>query len=97
MQYLVLTHDNGTINWNNHTILLKAEAAYVWELYKNNKIRSIWFTDHKDAVLLLEADTKDQATVMIEELPLVKSKLINYTIETLLPYTGLERILDGTN
>jgi hypothetical protein len=46
---------------------------------------------------LLEADTKDQATVMIEELPLVKSKLINYTIETLLPYTGLERILDGTN
>jgi len=97
MQYLILTQDNGTIKWNNHTVLLNAEAAHVWELYKESKIRSIWFTEQKDAILIVEANTREEAKITIENLPLVKANLTTYTIHTLLPYTGLERILNGAN
>jgi len=97
MQYLILTQDNGTINWNNHTVLLKEEANHVWELYKESKIRSIWFSEQKDAILIVEANTREDAKITIETLPLVKANLISYTIHTLLPYTGLERILNGAN
>jgi hypothetical protein len=97
MQYLILTQDNGIINWNNHTVLLKEEAVYVWKLYKESKIRSIWFAELKDAILIVEENTLDEAKETIDTLPLVKAKLITYTIQTLLPYTGLERILNGAN
>ena len=97
MQYLILTQDKGTINWNNHEVLLKEEAAHVWELYKESKIKSIWFTEQKDAVLIIEANAQEEARKTIDTLPLVKANLITYTIHTLLPYTGLERILNGAN
>ena len=97
MQYLILTQDKGTINWNSNAVLLKEEAAHVWELYKESKIRSIWFTEQKDAILIVEANTREEAKITIETLPLVKANLTTYTIHTLLPYTGLERILNGAN
>ena len=97
MQYLVLTSDNGAIEWNSDAKLLKEEAAQVWKLYKESKIRSIWFTEQKDAILIIEANTLEEAKKTIESLPLVKKKLITYTIHTLLPYMGLERILNGAN
>jgi len=97
MQYLILTKDNDKIDWNNHTALLKEEANYVWELYKESIIRSIWFTEQKDAILIVEANTLEEARKIIASLPLAKANLITYTIHALHPYTGLERILNGAN
>ena len=97
MQYLVLTSDNGAIDWNSHTALLKEEATHVWGLYKKGKLRTIWFNELKDAVFIVEADTIEEAKSIVEEFPLVKNKLILFTVHALLPYTGFERIPYGTN
>jgi len=97
MQYLIITRDNGDIEWGNHGELLQREAAHVWGLYKSGCIRNIWFTKGKDAVLLAERENENAARAMIDELPLVKEGLLLYSLEELLPYTGIERLFHGTN
>lgn len=97
MQFLVITSDNGAVNWNDHAACLKEEAFHVWKLYKVGIIRSLWFTEQKDAVLLLEADAKEEAERTVEEFPLIKNKLITYSMNLLFPYTGIERIINGSN
>jgi len=97
MQFLIRTYDNGSINWALHNHTLKSEAQYVWNLHKRGVLKNIWFTEKKDAILIIEADNKDEALSLANELPLVKEKLIKYSINSLLPYTGYNRIMYGTD
>ncbi len=97
MQYLIFTSDNGHIDWNNYSTLLKDEASHVWNLYKKGIVRNIWFTEQNDAVLLLETETQEEAERILNGFPLITNGLIRYSLHTLLPYTGFERNMDGTD
>jgi hypothetical protein len=73
--------------------LLKPEAKQVWNLYKNGTVREIYFTknDHR-AVLVLECESKLAAKKILNTLPLVKEKLIQFEILPLQAYNGYERL-----
>ena len=97
MQFLISTFDNGRIDWSLQDHALKSEAQHVWNLYKRGVLKNIWFTEKKDAILIIEASTQDEAESVINDLPLVKSELLKYSINSLLPYTGYDRIMYGTD
>ncbi|MDY0093643.1 MAG: hypothetical protein RBT80_13170 [Candidatus Vecturithrix sp.] len=96
MQYLINTVDNGHINWSIQSELLMDEAKHVWSLYKKGIIRNIWFSENKDALLMIESENREQVKTILDDFPLVKANLIEYKITLLLPYTGFERLLNGT-
>ena len=77
--------------------LLKAEAARVWELYKNGQIRETYFRqDDHSAVLVLECADGEEAVRLLDTLPLVQAGLIDFEIIPLMPYPGFERLF-GTS
>jgi hypothetical protein len=72
---------------------LKDEALKVWQFYRNETIREIYFVkDRKIAVLILECDNEQEAEKVLNKLPLVKEKLIKFEIFPLAPYDGFERL-----
>lgn len=72
---------------------LKDEAGTVWELYKQNFIREIYFrADQSSAVLMLESESIEDARETLAKLPLVKKELIYFEIIPLVPYPGFERL-----
>lgn len=97
MQFLVITHDIGEIDWASHTPLLEKEAGAVWALISAGSLRTIWFTETNDAVLLFEEQNMDQVRTIMNGLPLVAHGLIGYQIHQLTPYTGFERLFHGTD
>lgn len=96
MQFLVLTHDVGEIDWPSHSQLLEQEAKAVWALISCGTLRNIWFTATQDAVLLFEELNVDRVSRIMNGLPLVAHGLIGYQIHELTPYTGFERLFNGT-
>jgi hypothetical protein len=94
MQFLVTTSDNGNVDWHLQSELLRQEARRVWELYTRGILRNIWFNEDKDALLVLEGEGLGQAKAIVDELPLVKAGCIKYTITSLLPYSGWERMFE---
>ncbi|MFC2094029.1 superoxide dismutase [Bacteroidota bacterium] len=72
---------------------LKDEAMAVWELYRKNFIREIYFRNDKtSAVLMLECASVEEAEKTLTELPLVKEKLIYFELIPLVAYPGFERL-----
>ena len=96
MQYLIITFDDGDIDWSSKNEILKQEACHVLDLYKDGTLRNIWFTEKKDAILIIEAENKTKALDVVNNLPLVEKGLLSYSMNELLPYTGIERIIHGT-
>ena len=75
--------------------ILKKEALRAWELYQKGSVREIYFTkDDSFAVIILEADNKEEAEKILQILPLVKEKLIAFDIYPLIPYSGFERLFE---
>jgi hypothetical protein len=72
---------------------LKDEARSVWDLYKHNFIREVYFrADQSSAVLILESESVEEAKKTLAELPLVKKELICFEFIPLVPYPGFERL-----
>jgi hypothetical protein len=72
---------------------LKAEAKEVWDLYKEDFIREIYFDKEKHtAVLILECNSMEEAKEKLKSLPLVKEKLIQFELISLKPYDGFARL-----
>ncbi|MBN1266335.1 MAG: hypothetical protein JXA25_12635 [Anaerolineales bacterium] len=97
MQFLVLTEDAYEIDWTDRKFLLEEEAKMVWGYLRSGSLRNIWFTENRDAVLLFEEENEGSVRTKMETLPLVREQLIKYRILGLAPYTGLERLFDGTD
>jgi hypothetical protein len=77
--------------------LLKAEAAKVWELYQQGAIRELYFnTEKHTAVLVLEYDDLRSARNSLDQLPLVRSRLIDFELVPLAPYDGFARLFGDT-
>jgi hypothetical protein len=95
MQILVITRDAPGADWEGKDEILRSEARDVWRLQQLGIVRNIWFTDPgRDAVLLLECDGAETARTTLEDLPLVRSGLITYTMLALSAYDGFERLFE---
>ena len=71
----------------------KAEALQVWNLYKSEKIREIYFRGDQDsALIILECKNVEEAEEILSSLPFVKNKLIYFDIIPLRSYPGFERL-----
>ncbi|MBU2511371.1 superoxide dismutase [bacterium] len=72
---------------------LKAEAKRVWELQQLDLIREVYFRqDIPDAVIVLETSSTIEARKILNTLPLVEEKLIDFDIIPLKAYPGFERL-----
>ena len=71
---------------------LEAEARKAWELHQEGLIRELYFTEDHCAVLVLEARDKVHAHEIVDQLPLVKQKLIDFDLLVLNAYPGFERL-----
>ena len=71
---------------------LEAEARKAWELHQEGLIRELYFTDDHCAVLVLEARDKEHAREIVDQLPLVQQKLIDFDLLALTAYPGFARL-----
>jgi hypothetical protein len=93
MKILALEKEVPNVKADQFTPHLKAEACHVWELYKSSIIREMYFRQDKtDAVLILECANVAEARDVLNSLPLVREKLIEFEIIPLVSYPGLERL-----
>jgi hypothetical protein len=75
--------------------LMVNEAERVYKLYKENKIREIYFQkQNHTAVIVLEVQDISEARNIISSFPLVENKIIEFDLIELIPYNGLDRIID---
>ena len=93
MKILAIEKEITEIDWNDATNILKQEVKQVYQLYLADQLREIYFTENKNAVLILETENKDQAQQLLNTLPLVQNKMIEFDVMELRPYTGFERII----
>lgn len=77
-------------DFQNH---LEDEARHVWTLYKSDVIREIYFTNEHNAVIIMEADSKEKVSEIVKKFPLVKNGLITFDIYELNNYDGFERLM----
>jgi hypothetical protein len=93
MKILAIENEIEGVEWNNLEDLLKDEARHVYSLYLADSLREIYFTENKNAVLVLETEDKKAAMKLLDTLPLVKFGKIKFEVMELRPYTGYERIM----
>jgi muconolactone delta-isomerase len=94
MKFIAVEFDIPDITEEQIKPLLKKESQRVLELYEEGIIREIYFKKEKNnAVLILECNDQDQAELILQTLPLVKEKLINFEISQLVHYSGFSRLL----
>ena len=93
MKILALEREIEGVNWNNTERLLEQEAQHVFQLYLSDDLREIYFTENKNAVLVMETKDRQTAERVLDSLPLVNSGMIRFEIMELKPYTGYERII----
>ncbi|MBK9631168.1 MAG: superoxide dismutase [Saprospiraceae bacterium] len=93
MKILAIENEIEGVEWDNLEDLLKDEALHVYNLYLSDSIREIYFTENKNAILILETEDKKTAINLLDTLPLVKSGKIRFELMELRPYSGYERIM----
>ena len=94
MKILAIEKDIEGTTWDNSDDLLKSEARHVFELYLGDTVREIYFTENKNAVLVLETKDKLTAKKLLDAFPLVVSGKIKFDLMELRPYTGYERLIN---
>ncbi len=75
--------------------LLRQEAEKAWELHQAGVIRVLYFRGDKQmGVLILECEDTNEAKKILDTLPLVREKLIDFEIIPLTAYPGFARLFD---
>ena len=77
----------------NISELYEEEALHVYNLYKDDVIREIYFNQDKCAVIILECKNIEEAKSIIDGFPLVQAGLIEFAFHALTPYTGYDRLI----
>jgi len=93
MKILLIEKEVPGIQPGEFKTYLEDEARHVWNLYKSGVIREIYFTGEHNAVIIMEADSKEKASEIIKSFPLVKNGLITFDICELNNYDGFERLM----
>lgn len=92
MKILAIEKEMPGIADSDYKPWLEAEARKAWELHQKGLIRELYFTDDHCAVLVLEARDKVHAREIIDQLPLVQQKLIDFELLALTAYPGFARL-----
>lgn len=93
MKIIALEKEIENANPEDFQIHSEHEAMKVWELYKAGLIREFYFRDDKNlAVLVLECHNQFEARKILDTLPMVRNKLIDFEIIPLKAYPGFERL-----
>lgn len=94
MKIIAIEKELKIVNWVKETETLKEEAKYAYKLLQSGDLRELYFTENKNAVLILECKDKFEAMQILDKLPLVKKGIIGFEIRELNPYTGFTRLMD---
>ena len=94
MKILAIEKETEGVNWEREEQTLYDEARAAYNLLLKGVLREIYFTEEKNAVLILECDSKNTALKLLNELPLVKKQLITFSLMELNPYTGFSRLME---
>ncbi len=94
MKILAIEKELKPVNWKNESNTLIEEAKSVYTLMLSDILREIYFTENKDAVLILECESKEIAEQILQKLPLVQKHIIGFELMELKPYTGLSRLIN---
>ncbi len=94
MKILAIEKELKTVDWKKESQTLVDEAKVVYNMILSDSLREIYFTENKNAVLILECDDKTKAKKLLSKLPLVEKKIIDFEIMELQPYTGFSRLID---
>ena len=92
MKILAIEKELPNITDSDYQPFLEAEARKAWELQQEGLIREMYFTDEHCAVLILEARDKAHAREIVDQLPLVQQKLIDFDLMALSAYSGFARL-----
>ncbi len=92
MKILAIEREIKGVSWENSSELLREEAKHVYQLYLADILREIYFNEKKCAILVLETQDMKSAKEVLDNLPLVKSGMIEFEIMELRPYTGFDRL-----
>lgn len=92
MKVLAIEKEIHGVNDSDYTPWLEAEARKAWELNQEGLIRELYFTNDHCAVLVLEARDKAHAREIVNQLPLVQQKLIDFDLMALTAYPGFARL-----
>jgi hypothetical protein len=93
MKILAIEKETPDVKPGQFTDHLKLEARRVWELYQEGFIRELYFRqDQSQAVLILECINAEEASQILDSMPLVQAGLITFDIIPLLPYPGFSRL-----
>ncbi len=95
MKIMAITKDLPGVNWENSDEILKNETINAYKLYQDGIFREIYFTQNRDAVIILEALSIDEAVGIMNNLPLVQKNFISYELFELNPYNGFERLFEN--
>jgi muconolactone delta-isomerase len=92
MKVLAIEKELPNVKNADYQPFLEAEARKAWELQQEGLIRELYFTDEHCAVLILEARDKAHAREIVDQLPLVQQKLIDFDLIALTAYPGFARL-----
>ena len=92
MKILAIEKEMPGVGNSDYQPHLEAEARKAWELQQEGLIRELYFTDDHCAVLILEARDKTHAREIVDQLPLVQQKLIDFDLMALTAYPGFSRL-----
>jgi len=92
MKILAIERELPNIKGSDYQPFLEAEACKAWKLHQEGLIRELYFTDDHCAVLILEARDKTHAREIVNQLPLVQQKLIDFDLLALTAYPGFARL-----
>ncbi|PRY90319.1 hypothetical protein BY457_1272 [Marinilabilia salmonicolor] len=93
MKILALEKELKTIDWQKQSKTLIEEAKSAYKLVLSDHLREIYFSEKKNAVLILECENRNEANQLLNNLPLVKKGITNFEIMELHPYTGFSRLM----
>jgi hypothetical protein len=94
MKILALEKELKTVDWEKESLILVEEAKAVYEMLLTGSLREIYFTENKNAVIMLECESIIEAKHLLDSLPLVQKGIIAFEIMELHPYTGFTRLIN---
>lgn len=73
--------------------MLKKECRAVWELYKQNILREIYYLQDRPGVLmLLECEDIEAAQASVSAMPIVQEGYCEFDFFPVVPFKGLEAL-----
>ena len=94
MKILAIEKELKSVDWKKESQTLTDEAKVAYNMLLSGNLREIYFTENKNAVLILECENKTTAKQLLSKLPFVEKKIIDFELMELQPYTGFSRLID---